>query len=65
MADIKVTVPNDQLQKMLEWMVDQQILTDYHGAYPDRIVLALSWVWVDGGEPRPAVAGVQIGFAAS
>jgi len=63
MANIIINVPSSQLQNLLDDLVTKDILTDYHGSYPLRLVIELRWIPDDDGSPKPVATGVQIGFA--
>ncbi len=63
MADIQINLETEQLNRILVWLQDSGILTDYHGHYPERLVLQLGWRELEAEQPEPKVIGIQVGFA--
>ncbi len=65
MGMINLNTPRDRVNQMLQQLVDEGILSDYHGSYPTSLVIAITWVPQEDLPPRPSASAVQLGFAGS
>jgi len=62
MANINIAIPAASVAKLLDWMQKEDILTDYHGVWPSRLVIELGWKPQTDAQPKPYATGIQVGF---
>lgn len=68
MVNMNINLTPEQqalFQLTLTKLQQSGILTDYHGVYPQQVVLHIGWKPKPDSEPQPVIGHVSLGFAAS
>ena len=50
----------EKIQAMLDVLQEEQLLTDYHGTYPETVVIAIKWVEQEDQEARPVWTAIAV-----